>query len=206
MHDIGSHFPNATGHDDGLQEDMPVEESANMILMVADIALHPKADVAESREYVRSHFAVMSQWAEYLYFNCLYPVDQLTTDDFIGPTQLNSGLALKGIVGLKAFAKLAELVGDANATQFYDRAASDFIQVWYQESLHTSGTHLKMEYNVTEGYQFKYNAFQDKLLNLSLVPEEVYQMEAAFYLTKEEAYGVPFVFTHDYTKSGKDNR
>lgn len=201
MHDIGFHYPNATGHDDGDEEDMPVEESANMLLMVADISLHPKADVGKSRDYIRKHFPIMSKWAEYLFFNCLYPVNQLTTDDFIGNTQLNSGLALKGILGMKAFARLAELIGDTNATRFYDNAVSEFVPIWYSESIHASGSHLKMEYNITEGYQFKYNAFQDKLLNLSTVPEEVYQMEAAFYLTKEEAYGIPFVFTHDYTKS-----
>jgi len=67
--------------------------------------------------------------------------------------------------------------------------------------MHNSGTHLKMEYNVTDGYQFKYNAFHDKLFNLGVVPEEIYELEAAFYHTLLEPYGIPFVSTHDYTKS-----
>lgn len=33
MHDLGSHYPNATGHVEGDDEYMPVEESGNMILM-----------------------------------------------------------------------------------------------------------------------------------------------------------------------------
>ncbi len=33
MHDLGSHFPNATGHVEGNDEYMPVEESGNMIIM-----------------------------------------------------------------------------------------------------------------------------------------------------------------------------
>lgn len=33
MHDLGAHFPNATGHVEGNDEYMPVEESGNMILM-----------------------------------------------------------------------------------------------------------------------------------------------------------------------------
>lgn len=33
MHDIGSHFPNATGHPDGRDEYMPVEECGNMLIM-----------------------------------------------------------------------------------------------------------------------------------------------------------------------------
>ena len=33
MHDLGSHFPNVTGHPDGKDEYMPVEECGNMLLM-----------------------------------------------------------------------------------------------------------------------------------------------------------------------------
>lgn len=59
-----------------------------------------------------------------------------------------------------------------------------------------------MEYNVTDGYQFKYNAFHDKLLGLGVVPEDIYEMEAAYYLTKLEPYGIPFCSIRDFTKSG----
>ncbi|HMA46376.1 MAG TPA: DUF4965 domain-containing protein [Frankiaceae bacterium] len=34
-HDIGASYPNAAGHDDGVEEDMPVEESANMLILAA---------------------------------------------------------------------------------------------------------------------------------------------------------------------------
>ncbi|KAK8058374.1 glutaminase a [Apiospora phragmitis] len=33
MHDLGTHFPNATGHPDGNDEYMPVEECGNMLIM-----------------------------------------------------------------------------------------------------------------------------------------------------------------------------
>ncbi|OAX79826.1 hypothetical protein ACJ72_05851 [Emergomyces africanus] len=33
MHDLGTHFPNATGHPDGKDEYMPVEECGNMLIM-----------------------------------------------------------------------------------------------------------------------------------------------------------------------------
>jgi hypothetical protein len=97
MHDIGGRFPNATGQ--GYGGDMPVEESGNMLMMVADIIFHPDTPVEEARSYGQKHYPILSVWADYLLNNCLYPVDQLSTDDFIGPTELNSGLALKGILG-----------------------------------------------------------------------------------------------------------
>ncbi len=38
MHDLGSHFPNATGHDDGRDEYMPLEECGNMLIMALAMA------------------------------------------------------------------------------------------------------------------------------------------------------------------------
>jgi len=144
---------------------------------------------------------MMAVWANYLYENCLYPVDQLTTYDILGPTQLNSGLALKGILAMKTFAKLSEFVGNTSQADFYNAAVEEFVPIWRMESLHNNGDHLKMEYNVTDGYQFKYNAFQDKLLGLDVVPADIFQMEADYYLTKLEPYGIPFASIRDFTKS-----
>jgi hypothetical protein len=200
MHEIGGRFPNATGQ--GYGGDMPVEESANMIMMVGDIIFHPTAVEAEAKAYAESHYAIMEKWAGYLLDNCLYPVNQLSTDDFIGPTELNSGLALKGILGMKTFAKISEFLGMTENAMLYNEKVEEFVPIWIMESMHADGTHLKMEYNVSNGYQFKYNALHDQLLGLGVVPQEIYEMEAAYYLTKLEPYGIPFVSTHDYTKSG----
>ena len=38
MHDLGAHFPNATGHPDGKDEYMPVEECGNMLIMALALA------------------------------------------------------------------------------------------------------------------------------------------------------------------------
>ncbi|KAJ2958686.1 hypothetical protein NQZ79_g5697 [Umbelopsis isabellina] len=201
IHDIGSHYPNASGHADGNEEDMPVEESADMIFMMANYVFNPSTAAADAKAYATKHYKILSSWAEYLYNNCLYPTNQLTTDDFIGQTQLNSGLALKGILSMKAFSEIAKLVGNTNETNFYTNASSSYIQTWVTESQSADKTHLKLEYNVTDGYELKYNAFQDKLMSLNLVPSNIYTEEANYYLTKEETYGIPFVSTHDYTKT-----
>lgn len=34
IHDIGAHYPNATGHDDGEAQRMPVEESGNLLALM----------------------------------------------------------------------------------------------------------------------------------------------------------------------------
>ena len=38
MHDLGYHFPNATGHSDGRDEYMPLEECGNMLIMALALA------------------------------------------------------------------------------------------------------------------------------------------------------------------------
>ena len=44
MHDLGAHFPNATGHGDGRDEYMPVEECGNMLIMGLALANSLKYD------------------------------------------------------------------------------------------------------------------------------------------------------------------
>ncbi|KAL1881136.1 hypothetical protein VTK73DRAFT_4583 [Phialemonium thermophilum] len=46
MHDLGAHFPNATGHPDGRDEYMPVEECGNMLIMGLALANALKDDTA----------------------------------------------------------------------------------------------------------------------------------------------------------------
>lgn len=80
MHDIGSHYPNATGHPDGADEPMPLEECGNMIIMA--LAYAKKAnDVG----YLEEHFDLLRQWTEYLVADSIYPANQISTDDFAGP-------------------------------------------------------------------------------------------------------------------------
>ncbi|KAI0472179.1 DUF1793-domain-containing protein [Xylariaceae sp. FL0804] len=45
MHDLGTHFPNATGHPDGLDEYMPVEECGDMLIMALAMVNALKEDV-----------------------------------------------------------------------------------------------------------------------------------------------------------------
>jgi hypothetical protein len=45
-----------------------------------------------------------------------------------------------------------------------------------------------------------YNLYGDKVLNLGLVPQSVYDMQSAFYPTVNNKYGVPLDTRHTYTK------
>ena len=74
MHDLGSNFPNATGHVEGDDEYMPVEESGNMILMV-----WAYYKFTGDSAYVQQHAPELSKWAQYLIEFSLIPNIQLST-------------------------------------------------------------------------------------------------------------------------------
>ena len=79
MHDLGAHFPNATGHEDGKDEQMPLEECGNMIIMT--LAYYQRSS---NLDYLNQHYAKLQQWVGYLINEALIPAEQLSTDDFAG--------------------------------------------------------------------------------------------------------------------------
>lgn len=125
-----------------------------MIFMVANYVFNPATSSANATAYAKLHYSTLSKWATYLYQNTLQPTNQLTTDDFIGTTTLNSGLALKGILAMGAFAKLAKLVGNTNDTSVYTTASQAYITEWIDLSQSSDKSHLMLEY-VQDGYEFK---------------------------------------------------
>lgn len=79
MHDMGSNYPNATGHPDGRDEAMPLEECGNMIIMTLAYAKE-----AKDTDYLNEHYDILKKWTSYLVEDALYPANQISTDDFAG--------------------------------------------------------------------------------------------------------------------------
>jgi len=199
VHDLGSHYPNATGHNDGNEEDMPIEESANMLIMTAAY-LHG-ASASDAKAYANAHYRILKQWADYLVPNTLDPANQNQTDDFTGFIAHSSNLALKGILGVGAMGQIASFAGNTGDAQYYSGQASGLIGQWVTKSQDSSNQHLKLAYGQDGTWSLKYNAFPDKLLGLNLVPTSVLQEEASWYRGKENQYGIPLDIRHSYTKA-----
>ncbi len=208
-HDLGSSYPNAAGHNDGNEEDMPVEESADMLLMMAAYA--QRAKPADAMAYATAHYAIAQQWAQYLVANTLDPVNQNQTDDFTGFIDHSVNLALKGIVGIGAMSVLAHAAGNTDDEQSYLSQAQTYISTWATKAQATSSQHLLLVYDegqdagfsmpVQQTWSLKYNALYDRILGLNLVPAALLTEEAAWYASQAQSGGVDLDPRNTYTKS-----
>jgi len=198
MHDLGTHYPNATGHSDGADEPQPLEECGNMLIMTLAYAQR-----ASDTAYLSQHYTVLDQWTQYLIREALIPANQISTDDFAGALANQTNLALKGIIGIEAMAVIANLTGNTATADNYSSTAHDYITEWQTLgiAMDADPPHTTLSYGMNDTHGLLYNLYGDKELSLGLVPQAVYDMQSAFYPTVIEEYGVPLDTRHDYAKS-----
>lgn len=183
-------------HEDAFRFDtqMPVEESANMILMLAGLG---RAD--GDYEMARAYLPMLRTWCEYLLQYGEDPGEQLCTDDFAGHLAHNVNLAAKAVVGIGAFAQILEKLGMEDAAKDYRAKAEAFAASWLSRATAPEGhTYLTFE---KVGWSQKYNVVWDKLLDLKLFPESFYEAEMNSYLPRINEFGLPLDSRSDYTKS-----
>ncbi|KAF9889798.1 hypothetical protein FE257_006888 [Aspergillus nanangensis] len=198
MHDIGSHYPNATGHGDGEDEKMPLEECGNMIIMA--LAYHQKAN--DSGAYLQAHYNILKQWAEYLIQDALYPSTQMSTDDFAGSLANQTNLALKGIIGIEAMAAISRILDHPEDAGDYSLTSHDYIARWQQLAVNQNANppHTTLSYGNESSHGLLYNLYADRQLGLNLVPQSIYDMQDKFYPTLAQRYGIPLDTRASLTK------
>ena len=272
MHDIGSSYPNATGHPDGNDEYMPVEECGNILIMGLALANSIRYDqnssvsvwstgdsyldgteekifplnvgseaeikyidepwngqasnLKKAQKWVQRSYRLWSQWTTYLEDYSLRPENQLSTDDFAGWLALQTNLALKGIIGIKAMAGLAELAGHDQDVKRYENTSRVYIEKWEEYGISRDKTHAKVAYNWYGSWTTTYNQYADALLCFHLenteddpkvfgngqkpigggkhegfVPRRIYQLQSDWYYSVRQKYGLPLDSRHLYAKT-----
>ena len=186
-HDLGT-YPQATGQVYGGGErtdenQMPVEESGNMLIMLAALAkVEGHADLA------KRYWPLVSQWAEYLVANGLDPENQLCSADMFGHLPRNANLALKAIIGIGGYAQLCQRVGQREAALKFGAIARDYAAQW-QTLAHDAG-HTRLAYHKPGTWGMKHNLIWDRVLGLQLFPDAVGDAEIAWYLQVQQRYGL----------------
>ncbi|HXS69252.1 MAG TPA: DUF4965 domain-containing protein [Candidatus Polarisedimenticolia bacterium] len=196
-HDLGT-YPHANGQvygggEHNERDQMPVEESGNLILLIAAVG-----KMEGNANFANLYWPQLEKWAAYLKDKGFDPENQLCTDDFAGHLAHNVNLSAKAICALGAFANLCEMHGDKTQAEEYSKLAHEFAQRWMHEA--AEGDHYRLAFDRPGTWSQKYNLIWDGILGLNLFPADVARKEMDYYKKIQNEYGLPLDDRKDYTK------
>jgi hypothetical protein len=196
-HDLGQ-YPLANGQvygggEETEEDQMPVEESGNMLIL-ADALAQAEGNAHLAERY----WPQLTRWAQYLREKGLDPENQLTTDDFAGHVAHNANLSIKAIEALAAYSDLAHLLKQEDVAKDYSATAKAMAEKWI--AMAQEGDHYKLAFNSPGTWSQKYNLVWDQVLGYNLFPKTVRETELSYYMRKINRYGLPLDIRADYTK------
>jgi len=197
-HDLGT-YPHATGQaygggEESEENQMPVEETGNMIILTAVLA-----KMEGNASYAKANWPVIEKWSNYLLSKGFDPENQLCTDDFAGHLAHNINLSAKAIVALGSYALLCEMTGRKSEAAEVRRKAEAMVKDWLEQA--TEGDHTRLAYDKPGTWSQKYNLVWDQILGLNLFPNDAIQREIAFYKKQQGKFGLPLDSRKRYTKN-----
>ncbi len=188
-HDVGT-YPLANGQT--YMGDMPVEETGNMMLMIAAATI-----MDGNASYAEKHWKMLTKWADYLAKNGLDPDNQLCTEDFAGYMPHNVNLSVKAIVAIGAFGKIAEIAGKKDVAKKYTEIAKKMAAKC--EQMANDGDHFRLAFDQPNTWSQKYNFVWHKMFGLDIFSKNVIPSEVSYYMKKINEYGLPLDNRYSWT-------
>ncbi|KNF04924.1 hypothetical protein PSTG_01980 [Puccinia striiformis f. sp. tritici PST-78] len=187
-HDLGDHYPNATGRNDFVYANLPLEESGNFLNMVLACLR-----LGTCQHQAKSYYNILVKWADWLIENTLYPDDQRSTDDFFGPTPNQTSLVVKGIMGLRSMSEISISLGQKNDSIRYMDKANEFTLEFLKIGVAKDHTHILGCYGNETSWSTQYNLYFDKLFGFKTFADWVYEMQDQWYMVQAAGgkYGPP---------------
>lgn len=196
-HDLGT-YPIADGQvygggEKSAKNQMPVEESGNMLILAAAIT-HAEGNAAFAEKY----WPLFSKWAAYLKQKGFDPENQLSTDDFAGHLAHNANLSIKAILAMRSYAYLCRMTGRLKEADEYRALAERDARRWVV--VDNDGDHFRLAFDRPGTWSMKYNLVWDRILGFHVFPPSVARKEFAFYKKHLEPFGLPLDNRKLYTK------
>ena len=190
------------------QENMPLEETAWDLLIIAAIAQRQGGDLT----WLEPYWPAIQTWYTFLITLLPFPQEQLSTDDFDGPLYNATNLAVKGVASIAAYGYIVEkYTGNASAAAEAYATAADYAKTMVQYSwlVNGSDSHFMIGYQgskadggVTSSWPMLYNALWLRLLGFEeLVPQALLDTQRDWYAANVmQEYGLPLNSRKLYTK------
>ena len=182
IHDIGTSYPNAIGHDNQAAEAQPVEECGNLLILTYAYTL-----ASRNNTFANRYHTLLRSYADYLVTNGINMPSQLSTDDGTGATANQTNLAIKAAIALNAYGTLFN-------EPRYSTIGKSYANTLYTQGLATdpAKTHFTLNYPGNPNtYTTAFNLYPDALLRLRTFPQAALDMQAAYYPTRRGPAGVP---------------
>lgn len=205
-HDLGNHYPNATGHNDnhlefflGREEWMPIEVTGSLFSMLLAYT-NATADYDFIKKYLgpQGNY-LLTTYADALIRNGSAPDSQLTTVDSLDATANTTQLAIQAALGVSAMGAIS------NMTNYTVAGAQMTQHILTDPSLGAvdpAHTHFTYDFQNSDSFSVIFPLFIDKLAALapanSFAP--AYGMQSNFYGAQLDQHplGIPYSSKKDW--------
>ena len=204
-HDMGNHYPNATGHNDNKLEDisgreelMPIESTGQMFTL-----LHAYIQATKDYDFIKGYMGsegkyILTTYADMLVKNGTFPTSQLTTVDALEPVANTTQLAMTAAIAVSAFGTMSNMTNYTTAGAEMTKAILDN----RHGAMDAARTHFTYDYHNDASFSVMFPLFSDKLMSLpspnTFAP--AYGVQSNFYrgLLDDNAGGMPYSEKHPW--------